>query len=80
MFSQPGRHAEDSVTRNMSRSLATAYDTQMILGGNRNISGHCDMQMNRGTCCSLVTRMVSHPGRHAEDSVTRNMSPSLATA
>ncbi len=38
------------------------------------------MQMARGTCCSLVTRMFSHPGRHVEYSVARDKSPLLAIA
>ncbi len=53
-----------------------ARNTQIFFGGNRNISFLRDMQINRGTCRSLVTRMFSHHGRHA----ARDRSPSLAIA
>ncbi len=36
--------------------------------------------MTQGTCCSLVTRMFSQIGRHAEYSVARDKSPRSATA
>ncbi len=74
----------------MSPSLATsetlkcatkfvARDMQMFFGDNRNSSCLRDMQMTRGTCCSLVTRIFSYLGRHAEYIVTCEKSPSLAT-
>ncbi len=58
--------------------LATSQN--IFLGDKRNISCLRNMQMTRETCCSLVTRLFSHPGRHAEYSVSRDMSPSLAIA
>ncbi len=52
----------------------------MFLGDNRKISCLHDIKMTRGTCCSLATRMFSHPGRHVEYRNTCDKSPSLAIA
>ncbi len=69
-----------STSETVAHDKICSRDRKIFLGDNRNISCNRDMQMTGRACFWLVTRMFSHPGRHARYSVARNKSPSLAIA